>query len=163
MNVKVAKLDPKAQVPQYMSEGASGADVCACLEKPVTLKPFERSAIPTGLCVEVPKGFEIQVRPRSGLSFKEGLTVVNAPGTIDSDYRGEIKILLVNLSNRAVTIEDGMRVAQWVLCPALRMEWELVSKLNETKRGAGGFGSTGLGSEKNVGDLETGEGLNHSL
>ena len=142
--VKVKKLNPKAIVPKYMSEGAAGCDVSACLEAPKTLQPLERAALSTGLAFEIPPGFEIQVRPRSGLSFKQGITVVNAPGTIDSDYRGELKVLLVNLNPNPVTINPGDRIAQLVLSQVETIKWEESETLEETARAAGGFGSTGL-------------------
>lgn len=143
-NVKLTKVHPQAIVPKYMTQGASGLDVCACIEKPLELSSLERMAVPTGLSVEIPEGYEIQVRPRSGLSFKQGITVVNAPGTIDSDYRGEIKVLLVNLNTEKVTIAPGDRIAQLVLQKVERLVWEEVDSLSTTLRGAGGFGSTGV-------------------
>lgn len=141
--VKVIQLSPNARLPQSMSEGAAGSDITACLEAPITLKPLERAAVPTGLAFEIPSGYEVQVRPRSGLALKHGLTVVNAPGTIDSDYRGEVKILLVNLGEADVVVEPGMRVAQLVLQRVERAEWALAESLGRTARDAGGFGSTG--------------------
>lgn len=146
--VKIFKCHSNAVLPEYMSGGAAGCDVRACLDAPLTLAPGERAAVPTGLQVEIPAGFEIQVRPRSGLAFKKGLTVVNAPGTIDSDYRGEVKILLVNLSQEGVTIEPGDRIAQWVLGRVDWMEFQTVEQfadLSDSARGLGGFGSTGVG------------------
>lgn len=149
--VKITKTRPSAIIPQYMTSGAAGADVRACLAAPINVGPLERAQVPTGLAVSIPKGYEIQVRPRSGLSFKQGLTVVNAPGTIDSDYRGEICVLVVNLSNTAVVINDGDRIAQLVIQQAEQIAWEEVSTLDETARGAGGFGSTGVStSEKTL-------------
>lgn len=150
IEVKISKLNAKALIPKYMTVGASGLDVCACLETPLPLGSLERTAVPTGLSVEIPQGYEIQVRPRSGLSFKQGLTVVNAPGTIDSDYRGEVKILLVNLSKETVTINSGDRIAQLVLQKVERIDWVETSTLSETRRGAGGFGSTGINNQPNV-------------
>lgn len=143
MKVKISLTDKLVNVPHYMSEGASGCDIRARLGEPVMLKPLDRASIPTGICVEVPLGFEVQVRSRSGLSLKEGLTVVNAPGTIDSDYRGEVRILVVNLGDKNVIIQDGMRLAQLVLCPVHRIEWEVCASLESSERGTGGFGSTG--------------------
>ncbi|MCB0419159.1 MAG: dUTP diphosphatase [Bdellovibrionales bacterium] len=142
--VKVIKLNEEAVIPQYMSAGASGCDVCACLTGPLTIAPQQRVAVPTGLAVEIPVGYEIQVRPRSGLSFKQGLTVVNAPGTIDSDYRGEIKILVINLGKEAITIEPGSRIAQLVLQQVEQIQWLPAQSLESTTRDAGGFGSTGV-------------------
>ena len=130
-------------LPRYETAGAAGMDLMAAIDTPVTLAPFERAAIPTGLAVAIPLGYEAQIRPRSGLAFRHGLTVVNAPGTIDSDYRGEIKVLLINLGAEPVTIERGTRIAQMVLAPCLQASLDLVEVLDETSRGAGGFGSTG--------------------
>ena len=144
MKVLLSKLNERAIIPEYHTVGASGCDICACLEAAVEVKPGDRVAVSTGLAVSVPRGFEIQVRPRSGLAIKHGLTVVNAPGTIDSDYRGEIKILLINLGHSPVVIEPGMRIAQLVLAAVERIEWSDNEDLDATARGAGGFGSTGV-------------------
>ena len=141
--IKFTKLNARANPPKYMSTGAAGCDIVALLDEPMDLRPMERAAVPTGLAVEIPLGYEIQVRPRSGLSLKKGLTVVNAPGTIDSDYRGEIKVLLVNLSHENVRIESGERIAQLVIAKVEQMTWTQVESLSETARDAGGFGSTG--------------------
>lgn len=143
--VKVKKLKPEAIVPQYMTAGAAGCDVSACLETALELAPLERAAVSTGLALEIPPGFEIQVRPRSGLSLKKGLTVVNAPGTIDSDYRGELKVLLINLSTEKVRIESGERIAQLVLQRVEQAQFTVAEELTTTERGVGGFGSTGVG------------------
>ena len=145
--VKVKKLSQNALVPEYMSQGASGCDVMACLEEPLDVAPLARAAIPTGLAVEIPEGFEIQVRPRSGLAFKKGLTVINAPGTIDSDYRGEVKVLVVNLGREPVKISHGDRVAQLILQKVERICWQPSSDLAHSQRDMGGFGSTGIRSE----------------
>ena len=126
-----------------MSQGAAGADVVAAIEEPISLAPGARVAVPTGLALEIPMGWEAQVRPRSGNAFRHGLTVLNAPGTIDSDYRGEVKVLLVNLGDADVHIERGMRVAQLVFAPAPQVQFATVDALDETERGGGGFGSTG--------------------
>ena len=134
---------PSQELPLYVTEGASGMDVRASLDEPLVLAAGDRSAVPTGLAVAVPRGWEIQVRPRSGLAIHHGVTVVNAPGTIDADYRGEIRVLLVNLGRRPYTIGHGDRIAQLVLCPVGRMRWDPMETLDETKRGSGGFGSTG--------------------
>lgn len=131
-------------LPRYQTQGASGMDLHAALEKPVKVKSLERVRIPTGLVLSVPPKFEAQVRPRSGLAHREGLTVLNAPGTIDSDYRGEIMVLLVNLGKNVVTLQPLDRIAQLVICPVARAELIEVSELDETKRGAGGYGSTGI-------------------
>ena len=131
-------------LPEYGSENAAGCDLRANLTESVTLSPLERAMIPTGLFVEIPAGFEGQVRPRSGLAAKSGITVLNSPGTIDADYRGEIKVILVNLSNIAFTVNDGERIAQLVIARHETAEWEGSSELAETERGAGGFGHTGI-------------------
>ncbi len=143
VNVKVLKLNAQAQVPEYMSPGAAGCDVRACLEENLEIAPGDREAVPTGLAVQIPAGYEIQVRPRSGLAYKQGLTVVNAPGTIDSDYRGEIKVLVINLGRQSVTVEPGMRIAQLVLQKVSQISWQAAESLESTDREAGGFGSTG--------------------
>lgn len=130
-------------LPAYATDGAAGMDVVAALDLPVTLAPGTRMAVPTGLCLAIPHGFEVQVRPRSGLALKHGLTVANAPGTIDSDYRGEVMVLLVNLGDAPVLIERGQRIAQLVVAPVTRGVLVKVDTLNDTARGAGGFGSTG--------------------
>lgn len=133
-----------AKVPVYKTFGAAGADVCACIETPVILKPFERTAVPTGLFFEIPEGYEIQVRPRSGLALKNGIALVNAPGTIDSDYRGELCVILINLGTEDFTIHNGDRIAQIVLSPVLKASFIEVSSISVTERGENGFGSTGV-------------------
>ena len=130
-------------LPQYATKGSSGMDVRASLEIPVTLQPLERALIPTGLFVEIPTGYEIQIRPRSGLAIKQGITCLNSPGTVDSDYRGEIKIILINLSSEEQVINPGDRIAQMIIQKVERAEFEQVEFLNETERAAGGFGHTG--------------------
>ena len=130
-------------VPAYATALSAGMDLRACLEAPVTLGPLERTLVPTGLYIALPAGFEAQVRPRSGLAAKHGITVLNTPGTIDADYRGEIKVILVNLSNTPFEIVPGERIAQMVVARHERVEWEETGSLDETERGAGGFGSTG--------------------
>jgi dUTP pyrophosphatase len=130
-------------LPRYETDGAAGMDLMAAVSDTLTLAPSERAAVPTGLAVAIPEGYEAQVRPRSGLAFQHGLTILNAPGTIDSDYRGEIKVLLINLGADPVRIERGMRIAQMVLAPVCRASLDLVHTLDETGRGDGGFGSTG--------------------
>jgi len=130
-------------LPRYETAGAAGMDLMAAITENCPLAPGARTAIPTGLMVAIPQGFEAQIRPRSGLAFRHGLTVVNAPGTIDSDYRGEIKVLLINLGAETFMIERGMRIAQMVLAPVSRASLHLVESLDATGRGAGGFGSTG--------------------
>ncbi|RQO30844.1 dUTP diphosphatase [Taibaiella sp. KBW10] len=130
-------------LPQYQTKGSAGMDLAANLESPVELKPLERTLIPTGLFMELPLGYEAQVRPRSGMAIKKGITVINTPGTIDSDYRGEIKVPIVNLSNETQTIEHGERVAQMVIAKHEHIIWELTDSLEESDRGTGGFGHTG--------------------
>ncbi len=130
-------------MPFYATDGAAGADIRSAEDRQVTIEPGERAAVATGLVFEIPEGWEIQVRPRSGLAWRQGLTVVNAPGTIDSDYRGEVKILLVNLGSESVTVERGDRVAQLILSPVHRAAFVEVEALTETERAEGGFGSTG--------------------
>lgn len=130
-------------LPAYETAGAAGMDIRAHLNEAVTLLPLQRTLIPTGIYLEIPEGYEVQVRPRSGLAAKKGLTVLNAPGTIDSDYRGEVKVILINLSGEHQTIEPGERVAQLILAKHERAEWIQTEALTETERGAGGFGHTG--------------------
>jgi len=130
-------------LPQYATKGSSGMDIRASLDIPVTLQPLERTLIPTGLFVEIPDGYEIQIRPRSGLAIKQGITCLNSPGTIDADYRGEIKIILINLSTEEQIIHHGDRIAQMIIQKTGRAEWVQVEFLNETERAAGGFGHTG--------------------
>ncbi|MBX2828976.1 MAG: dUTP diphosphatase [Flavobacteriaceae bacterium] len=130
-------------IPHYETEASAGMDLRAHLTQPITLQPLERTIVKTGLFIELPVGYEAQVRPRSGLAAKKGITVLNAPGTIDADYRGEIGVILVNLSNDDFVIEDGERIAQLVIAKHERAAWKLVEELSTTERGAGGFGSTG--------------------
>lgn len=132
------------EVPAYATVASAGMDLRANLSEPVVLKSLERALISTGLFIELPVGFEAQVRPRSGLAFKKGVTVLNSPGTIDADYRGEVKVLLVNLSKENFTIENGERIAQMIIAAHEKVEWEQVETLEETTRGAGGFGHTGV-------------------
>lgn len=131
-------------VPAYKTSGAAGADVCAYLDKPVTIKKGTRAMIPTGLFCAIPDGYEIQVRPRSGLAAKNGVTVLNTPGTIDSDYRGEICVILINLGDEDFTVQNGDRIAQLVVAPVIQGIFVRAEQLDETERGAGGFGSTGV-------------------
>lgn len=142
MKVRIVNRSRNA-LPLYQTPLSAGMDVRADLEQSVTLAPLGRAMIPTGLYVELPDGYEMQVRPRSGLAAKHGITVLNSPGTIDADYRGEIRIILVNLSSEAFTIEPGERIAQLVVVRHEQVEWEPVEELGTTERGAGGFGSTG--------------------
>ncbi|SKB52271.1 dUTP pyrophosphatase [Salegentibacter holothuriorum] len=142
MQVKIINKSAH-KLPHYETEASAGMDLRANISEAVTLKPLERTIVKTGLFIELPVGYEAQVRPRSGLAAKKGITVLNAPGTIDADYRGEIGVILVNLSNDEFTIENGERVAQMVIAKHEHISWDEVETLEETTRGAGGFGSTG--------------------
>lgn len=133
----------KHQLPQYETEQSAGVDLRANIDLPITLKPLERTLVKTGLFIALPKGYEAQVRPRSGLAYKNGITVLNSPGTVDADYRGEIGVILVNLSSEPFVIEDGERIAQLVIAQHAQANFIEVKELNDTERGAGGFGSTG--------------------
>ena len=143
MNVQIINKSKHA-TPNYETQGAAGMDLRANIEKEITLKPLERAIVKTGLFIALPVGFEAQVRPRSGLAAKKGITVLNSPGTVDADYRGEIGVILVNLSNDDFIINDGERIAQLIIAKHERVTWEEVSVLDETTRGTGGFGSTGV-------------------
>ncbi|SDS51877.1 dUTP pyrophosphatase [Polaribacter sp. KT25b] len=143
MNVQIINKSKHA-TPAYETEGAAGMDLRANIDASITLKPLERTIVKTGLFIALPVGFEAQVRPRSGLAAKKGITVLNSPGTVDADYRGEIGVILVNLSNDDFVINDGERVAQLVIAKHERATWQEVTVLSETERGAGGFGSTGV-------------------
>lgn len=143
MKVKIVNKS-KHNLPAYSTGFSAGMDLRANIDEPVVLKSLERRLIPTGLFVELPTGYEAQVRPRSGLAFKHGVTVLNTPGTIDADYRGEIGVILVNLSNTDFVVEDGERICQMVIAKHETVDWEQVEVLNETDRGAGGFGHTGV-------------------
>ncbi len=134
----------KHNLPQYETDQSAGMDIRANIDMPITLQPLQRALVKTGLFIALQIGYEAQVRPRSGLAFKKGVTVLNSPGTIDADYRGEIGVILVNLSNEPFVIEDGERIAQLVIAKYEQAKWEEVAVLSETKRGAGGFGSTGV-------------------
>ena len=138
------QISYKGELPKYETASASGMDVRALLTSNLVIEPGEVAAIPTGLFVAIPEGYEIQVRPRSGLAAKQQLTVLNSPGTIDADYRGEIKVLLINHSSTPKVVANQDRIAQLVLCPVLKIEWEQVDILDNTARGSGGFGSTGV-------------------
>ena len=142
-HISISLLSPLARRPIYATAGASGMDLHAAIASPVTLLPGERTMIPLGFATAIPAGWEIQGRPRSGLASRHGITIPNTPGTIDSDYRGEWKVPLINLGSDAFIIEPGMRIAQAVICPVVRAEWIEVDALDETNRGEGGFGSTG--------------------
>ncbi len=134
----------KHQLPAYETLFSAGMDVRANLTTPITLQPMERALVPTGLFIQLPEGYECQIRPRSGLAFKKGISIVNSPGTIDADYRGEIGIILINLSNKPFVINDGERICQMVVKQYSRVEWEVVDTLDDSERGAGGFGHTGV-------------------
>jgi len=142
VNIKIVNHS-RHPLPTYETGASAGMDLRASLEQPVTLKPFERTLIPTGLFIELPVGFEAQIRPRSGMALKKGISMVNTPGTIDADYCGEIKLIMINLSLEDVLIEDGERVAQMVIARHEKAEWIQVEELKDTTRGAGGFGHTG--------------------
>ncbi|MBI5218533.1 MAG: dUTP diphosphatase [Bacteroidia bacterium] len=142
MKVKIVN-NSKHPLPEYSTVYSAGMDLRANIAKPIILKPLERALVPTGLFIELPRGFEAQIRPRSGLAIKKGITVLNTPGTIDADYRGEIGVILVNLSNDDFTISDGERICQMVIAKHETIEWEKVKTLEITERGAGGFGHTG--------------------
>lgn len=133
-------------LPSYQTSGAAGMDIMAAVpaDQPLDLEPKQWVAVPAGFTIALPKGYEAQIRPRSGLAFSKGITVLNAPGTIDEDYRGEIKVLLINLSSESFKIERGLRIAQMIIAPVTKLEWEQKSELDQTDRGKGGFGSTGL-------------------
>ena len=143
MNVQIINKSKHA-TPNYETDGAAGMDLRANIDTAIILKPLERVIVKTGLFIALPKGFEAQVRPRSGLAAKKGITVLNSPGTVDADYRGEIGVILVNLSQEEFTINDGERIAQLVIAKHERISWKEVTSLEETERGAGGFGSTGV-------------------
>ena len=142
IKVKVIN-ESKHALPEYETNASAGLDLRANLDTPVTLGVMQRALIPTGLFIELPPGYEAQIRPRSGLSIKKGITVLNSPGTVDADYRGEIKVIVINLSNEDFIVEDGERIAQMVITQHATIEWENSVTLEETARGAGGFGSTG--------------------
>jgi dUTP pyrophosphatase len=144
VNIQVTLLHDDTQLPAYQTTGSAGMDLHARLDGPLTLGPLERTVVPTGIAIALPEGYEAQIRARSGLSSKHGITMVNGVGTIDSDYRGEVGALVVNLSNETFVIEPGMRIAQMVIARYDRADWQLVSSLDETERGANGFGSTGI-------------------
>ncbi len=146
--VKFQKLDENVKLPCYQTEGAAGMDLCAFLKEPVTLQPLERQLIPTGLKMELPAGYEAQIRPRSGMAIKHGITLVNCVGTIDEDYRGELCIPVINLSNEEFTILDGDRIAQMIISPVTKANIETAVELSNTQRGEGGFGSTGISNEQ---------------
>ena len=143
MKVKIINRS-RHQLPSYATELSAGMDLRANLDQPIELQPLQRALVPTGLFMALPEGYEAQVRPRSGLAIKKGITVLNSPGTIDADYRGEVCVILVNLSNEPFTITDGERIAQMVIARHEQVQWEAVEALSETDRGTGGFGHTGV-------------------
>ena len=142
--IKIVKLNSKAILPEYQSEHSSGMDLHACIDEPVTIQPGKRALIPTGLSIELPAGYESQIRSRSGLALKHGVTMANGVGTIDADYRGEYGVLLINLGDEPFTVEPNMRVAQLVIAQYEKIIWAESEQLSQTDRGSGGFGSTGL-------------------
>ncbi len=142
MKVKIVNKSPWPD-PSYATSASAGMDLRACIEEPILLRPLERALVPTGIFIELPVGYEAQVRPRSGLATKHGVTVINAPGTVDADFRGELRVSLVNLSDEPFEVEPGERIAQMVVAAHEKVEWEDVEVLSDTARGAGGWGSTG--------------------
>lgn len=141
--VKIKKLKPNAILPEYQTPASAGMDIHACLDEPITINPMERVIVPTGLSIELPMGYESRIHSRSGLSFRDGITMANGTGIIDADYRGEYGILLINFSDKPFVIEPGMRIAQLVVSRYEHITWDEVDSLSETERGNGGFGSTG--------------------
>ena len=142
--ILIKKLSKTAIIPKYETQGASGVDISANINEDLTLATNESILVPTGIAVSIPQGFEIQIRPRSGLAAKKGISVLNTPGTIDADYRGEIKVILINHGNEPFIIRNGDRIAQMVVCPIVQAKFEEVDELSDTERGSGGFGSTGV-------------------
>ena len=142
--VLIKRISKNIELPKYETSGSSGMDLSANIEKQIKIEPGKTSIIPTGISVSIPKNFEIQIRPRSGLAAKSQISVLNSPGTIDADYRGELKVILINLGNKTFVVERGARIAQMVLCPIVKAKFKEVDSLDDTNRGAGGFGSTGL-------------------
>jgi dUTP pyrophosphatase len=141
--IQVKKLSASVSIPKYETPGSSGMDIAAYIEKNIIIYPGENALVPTGFSISIPIGYEVQIRPRSGLAVKKNITVLNTPGTIDADYRGEIKVILINLGKEKFIIENGDRIAQMVICPVVQADLEEVKELSDTKRGSGGFGSTG--------------------
>tara|TARA_B110001452_G_scaffold122388_1_gene101515 strand:+ start:683 stop:1123 length:441 start_codon:yes stop_codon:yes gene_type:complete len=142
--ILIKRLSKNISLPKYETDGSSGMDLAANIENVIEIMPGKSSTIPTGLAVSIPKNFEIQIRPRSGLAAKNQISVLNTPGTIDSDYRGELKVILINLSEKIFKVENGLRIAQMVLCPVIKATLKEVDILKDTERGVGGFGSTGI-------------------
>jgi len=144
IEVLIKRLSNNVELPKYETNGSSGMDLSANIDKQVKIEPGKTSIIPTGISLAIPENFEIQIRPRSGLAAKNQISVLNTPGTIDADYRGELKVILINLSNKTFVVEGGARIAQMVLCPIVKAKFKEVDNLDDTSRGTGGFGSTGL-------------------
>ena len=142
--ILIKRLSKDVALPKYETEGSSGLDLAAHTDKQIKILPGKSEIIPTGLAIEIPKNFEIQIRPRSGLAAKSQISVLNTPGTIDADYRGELKVILINLSDKVFVVEKGLRIAQMVLCPVVKATLKEVTELENTERGSGGFGSTGI-------------------
>jgi dUTP pyrophosphatase len=143
IKILIKRLSKNTLLPKYETEGSSGMDLAANINQIVEIPPGESAIIPTGFSISIPKNYEIQIRPRSGLAAKNQITVLNTPGTIDADYRGELKVILINLGNKKFKVENGLRIAQMVLCPVIKASLQEAEELEETKRGSGGFGSTG--------------------
>jgi len=143
VKILVKKFDKNIELPSYKTSGASGMDLIAFIKKKITISPYNKATIPTGISLVIPKNYEVQIRPRSGLAAKKGISVLNTPGTIDSDYRGEIKIILINFSKKPFIVKSGDRIAQMILCPVAKIKLKEVKNLPKTPRGKAGFGSTG--------------------
>ena len=144
IEILIKRLSQEVLLPKYETDGASGLDLAACIDKNIEIKPGKSEIISTGLAVAIPKNFEIQIRPRSGLAAKNQISVLNTPGTIDADYRGELKVILINLGDKSFIVEKGLRIAQMVICPVIKAKLKEVDSLEDTNRGSGGFGSTGV-------------------
>jgi len=142
--VALVRMDSRARIPSYATSGSAGADLSACIDEPLNIPPLARGLVPTGLRIELPEGYEAQVRPRSGLAAKSGVTVLNAPGTVDSDYRGEIRVILINFGTEPFLVKDGDRIAQLVIAPVSRARFTEANSVAPSNRGEGGFGSTGV-------------------
>ena len=143
IKIQIKKLSDSVTIPKYETPGSSGMDIAAHIANNIIINPGEKALVSTGFSISIPEGYEVQIRPRSGLAAKKNITVLNTPGTIDADYRGEIKVILINLGNEKFIIENGDRIAQMVICPVVQADLEEVKELSDTKRGSGGFGSTG--------------------
>ena len=141
--IQIKKFSSSVLIPKYETLGSSGMDIAAHINENIIISPGENALVPTGFSISIPIGYEVQIRPRSGLAFKKNITVLNTPGTIDADYRGEIKVILINLGKEKFIIENGERIAQMVVCPVIQANFEEVKELSDTERGSGGFGSTG--------------------